>query len=98
MVSKGFNLGRFLGLGLIVVIVSSAFATLYEHAESDLSRTTFKILAFFPVLSLSALLVFEFWQKDSLGRYSESAVWRWLSVVATVFCVLVILFALLYAD
>jgi len=98
MVSKGFNLGRFLGLGLIVAIVSSVFVALYKYAESDLSKTTFKILAGFPVLSLSFLLVFEFWQKDSLGGYSESAVWRWLSVVATVFCVLVILFILLYAD
>lgn len=98
MDKKDLNYGLLFGLGLAAMVVSSIFATLSSNAEDILVKTVFNILAGLPILGFSIGLALEFWKKDASGNHLVTSFWRWLSIIAVIFSVLVVFIVVLYAN
>jgi magnesium-transporting ATPase (P-type) len=98
MDKKGVNYGLLFGLGFVAMVVSSIFISLSDYAETDSARTVFNILAELPVLGLSIGLALGFWKRDASGNHRVTSFWRWMSIIAVIFCVLVMFLVVLYAN
>lgn len=96
MDEKGFNLGLWFGLGFVVMVASSIFATLYGAAEGNPARIVYKILAGLPLVSLGIGFALVCWKKNPAGNYLETSTMRWLSVILVVVAVLLLLFLIVY--